>query len=264
MPGALGLLGAELLRTERLRRPKGSSNTPNTPNTPDTRDSIDTFERHPVVTTTPAAASAPTPPTLHQLPYKPHEFGRLEGLGEEGVNAHIKPTLDLVLSAGTDNGDGKAPGPRIGTQSRGGAQPVEPRHDHVQGHHIGPHVMHDVQAFGTIGRGHDLDALQLEVDPDQLPDDLVVVHNKHPTGHAWHNSRVGPRRPRRPGFPHFHPRAGGTTTESRPPPSTSRLLPLPSPPYPPSPSPSPLPSPSSSPPRERTHLPPLRTPPSPT
>ncbi|GAA3296254.1 hypothetical protein GCM10020295_25570 [Streptomyces cinereospinus] len=47
--------------------------------------------------------------------------------------------------------------------------------------------MDDFQTLGTIGRGHDLEALQLEVDPDQLPDDLVVVHNKHPARRAWHN-----------------------------------------------------------------------------
>jgi hypothetical protein len=44
--------------------------------------------------------------------------------------------------------------------------------------------MHDFQTLGTIGRGHDLEALQLEIDPDQLPDDLVVVHNKHPARSA--------------------------------------------------------------------------------
>ncbi|GAA2762993.1 hypothetical protein GCM10010103_20340 [Streptomyces paradoxus] len=65
--------------------------------------------------------------------------------------------------------------------------------------------MNDIKTLGTIGRGHDLQPLQLEVDPDQLPDDLVVVHNKHPTRRAWHNSRVGRPRPPRPGFPHFHP-----------------------------------------------------------
>lgn len=185
MPGTLGLLGPELIGTERLPA-KGTATT--------------------------GPAPAPTPPPLHQLPYEPHEFGRFKRLGKKGVNADVESALDLVLRTGTDNGEGKIPGPGVGTQPGGGTQPVEPRHDHIQGHHIGPHVMHDVQAFGTVGRGHDLDALQLEIDPDQLPDDLVVVHNKHPAGRAWHNSRVGPRPPRRPGFPHFHPRAGVATT----------------------------------------------------
>ncbi|GAB2857908.1 hypothetical protein GCM10027074_26220 [Streptomyces deserti] len=74
--------------------------------------------------------------------------------------------------------------------------------------------MNDFQTLGTIGRGHDLEALQLEVDPDQLPDDLVVVHNKNPARRAWHNSRVGPDRPPRPGFAHFHP-VRGTRTPRR-------------------------------------------------
>ncbi|GHB21301.1 hypothetical protein GCM10010346_51270 [Streptomyces chryseus] len=64
--------------------------------------------------------------------------------------------------------------------------------------------MHHVQSLGTVGRGHYLEALQLEIDPDQLPDDLVVVHNKHAAGHAWHNSRVGRPRPPRPAFADFH------------------------------------------------------------
>ncbi len=76
--------------------------------------------------------------------------------------------------------------------------------------------MNDIQTLDTIARGHDLDALQLEIDPDQLPDDLVVVHNKHPARRAWHNSRVGPDRPPRPGFPHFHPvRATHTPPRTR-------------------------------------------------
>ncbi|GAA0321079.1 hypothetical protein GCM10009540_45960 [Streptomyces turgidiscabies] len=64
--------------------------------------------------------------------------------------------------------------------------------------------MNDIQTLGTISRGHDLETLQFEVDPDQLPDDLVVVHNKHPAGRAWHKSRVGRDRPPRPAFAHFH------------------------------------------------------------
>lgn len=96
----------------------------------------------------------------------------------------------------------------VGTEPGGGAQPVQPRHDDVERHEIGPHLVHHVQTLGTIGRGHDLEPFQLEIDPDQLPDDLVVVDNKHPARRARHNSRVGPPGPPRPGFPHFHPLQG--------------------------------------------------------
>ncbi|MGW1223975.1 hypothetical protein [Streptomyces sp. NPDC001478] len=44
--------------------------------------------------------------------------------------------------------------------------------------------MNEIQTLDTIGRGHDLEALQLEIDPDQLPDDLVVVDNKHAAARA--------------------------------------------------------------------------------
>lgn len=179
-------------------------------------------------TATTATAATAAPSTLHQLPYEPYEFGGLEGLGEECVDPHIESALDLVLSAGTDDGEGKIPGPWIGPKPSGGAQSVQPRHDHIECHHIGPHVMHDVQAFGTIGRGHDLETLQLEIDPDQLPDDLVVVHNKHPTRRAWHNLRVGPHPPPRPGFPHFHP-LRTPLFQPRPEPATPPTTPRPTP-----------------------------------
>ncbi|GHI94911.1 hypothetical protein TPA0906_23130 [Streptomyces olivaceus] len=77
--------------------------------------------------------------------------------------------------------------------------------------------MDDFQTLGTIARGHDLEALQLEIDPDQLPDDLVVVHNKNSARRPRHNSRVGRPRPPRPGFPHFHPVRGTTPVGTGPP-----------------------------------------------
>lgn len=142
---------------------------------------------------------------VHQLSYDAHEFGRLERLGEKYVDANIEPGVDLVLSARADDGEGKIPGPGIGTEPGGGTQSVETGHHDIEGDDIGPYLVDYVQTFGTVSGGHDLDALQLEVDPDQLPDHLVVVHDKDPTGRTWHNSRVGRRPPPRPGFPDFHP-----------------------------------------------------------
>ena len=163
------------------------------------------------ITRVPRLAS---PPPLDQLPYESDEFGRFEGLGEKRVHADVEPAVDLVLGAGADDGEGQITGPGIAAQPSGSPQPVQPGHDDIQGHDIRPHLMNDVQTLGTIGRGHDLETLQLEIDPDQLPDDLVVVHNKHPTRRAWHNSRVGPDRPPRPGFPHFHPLRATRRTSS--------------------------------------------------
>lgn len=148
---------------------------------------------------------APGMRSLHQPPYESDEFARLEGLGEERVDADVEPGLDLVLVTGTDDGERETPRQGVAAEPGGGTETVEPWHHDVEGDEVGPHLVNDVQALGTIGRGHHLEALQLEVDPDQLPDDLVVVHNKHPAGRAWHNSRVGPLPPPRPGFPHFHP-----------------------------------------------------------
>ncbi|CAM5656308.1 hypothetical protein SCANM63S_03125 [Streptomyces canarius] len=155
----------------------------------------------------------PDPP-LHELLHEAYQLSRLEGLGEEGVHAHFEAGLDLVLRTRADDGEGQVVRTGIGPEAGGGAEPVQPGHDDVERHDVGPHLVHHVQTLGTIGRGHDLKPFQFEVDPDQLPDDLVVVHNKHPTRSAWHKSRVGPDRPPRPGFPHFHPVQG----TRRPPP----------------------------------------------
>ncbi|GGJ36425.1 hypothetical protein GCM10010121_054480 [Streptomyces brasiliensis] len=154
----------------------------------------------------PPTPPPPPLPSLDQLPYEAYEFGRLEGLGEEGVDTGVESALHFVLRTGADDGEREITGPRVGTQPGGRPQPVEPGHHDVQGHDIGPHLMNHIKTLGTICRGHDLETLKLEIDPDQLPDDLVVVHNKHPTRRAWHNSRVGPHQPPRTRFPHFHPR----------------------------------------------------------
>lgn len=158
----------------------------------------------------------PPPPSTDQLPNGPHKFGRLEGLGEEGVDPDVETGLDLGLRTGADDGEREIPRPRIGTEPSGGTEPVEPRHDDIEGDDIGPHLVHEIKALGTIRRGHDLEPLQLEIDPDQLPDDLVVVHNKHPPRSAWHNSRVGPDRPPRPAFPHFQPPRGTPPAPTHP------------------------------------------------
>lgn len=169
-------------------------------------------------------------PPLQQLAYEADQFGGLEGLGKEGVDADVEAVLDLVLTAGAHDGEGKVTGPRIGAEPGGGTQSVEPGHDHVEGDDIGADLVDDVQTLDAVGRGHDLETLQLEIDPDQLPDDLVVVHNKHPTRRAWHNLRVGRHVGPRPAFPHFHPaRAIPNPPVTHPPPKIGTPPDTPSP-----------------------------------
>lgn len=122
------------------------------------------------------------PLAVHQLPHDTDELGGLEGLGEEGVDPGGGFTGGIA--AGADDGHRKMPGPRIGPQPLGRPDPVETGHDDVEGDDIGPNPMHDIQTLGTIGRGHDLEPLEFEIDPDQLPDHLVVVDNEHPAGRA--------------------------------------------------------------------------------
>lgn len=138
--------------------------------------------RRPLLSATPLPGLPPV--AVHELAYDAYELGGFEGLGEEGVDADGDTAVHLVLGAGTDDGDRQMTGARIGPQPLGGAQPVQPGHDDVEGDDIRLHLMHDIQTLGTIGRGHDLEALKLEIDPDQLPDHPVVIDNEHPTGHA--------------------------------------------------------------------------------
>ncbi len=124
------------------------------------------------------------PLTVHQLPDDPYELGRFERLGQEGVDTGGGPAGHLVLTTGTDDRDRQMTGPGIGPQPLGGPDPVQSGHDDVQGDDIRTNPMNDIQTLGTIGRGHDLEPLEFEIDPDQLPDHLVVVDNEPPTGHA--------------------------------------------------------------------------------
>lgn len=138
--------------------------------------------RRPLLSATPLPGLPPV--AVHELAYDAYELGGFEGLGEERVDTDGDAAVHLVLRAAADDGDGQMAGPRIGPQSLGGTQSVQPGHDDVKGDDIRPDLMHDIQTLGTIGRGHDLEALKLEIDPDQLPDHPVVIDNEHPTGHA--------------------------------------------------------------------------------
>lgn len=108
----------------------------------------------------PGSHKAPTPPRpdapLHELLHEPYQLGGLEGLGEEGVDADIEAGLDLVLRTRADDGEGQVVRTGIGPEAGGGAEPVEPGHDDIERHDVGPHFVHHVQTLGTIGRGHDL------------------------------------------------------------------------------------------------------------
>lgn len=128
-------------------------------------------------------AVLPAPLAVHELTHDPHELGRLEGLGEEGVDAG-GAALPLVFGAGTDDRHGEMTGPWIGPQASGGLQPVQTGHDDIEGDDIRTDPMHDIQTLGTIGRGHDLEPLEFEIDPDQLADHPVVIDNEHPPRHA--------------------------------------------------------------------------------
>ena len=112
------------------------------------------------------------PLAVHQLTYDTHQLGGLEGFGEKGVDVGRGSAGDLVLTAGADDRDRQMTGPRVGPESLGRLDPVQAGHDDVQGDDIGPNLMYDIQTLGTIGRGHDLEPLEFEIDPDQLPDHL--------------------------------------------------------------------------------------------
>ncbi|GGW19072.1 hypothetical protein GCM10010501_52280 [Streptomyces libani subsp. rufus] len=95
---------------------------------------------------------APLDEVLHEL----DQFGGLEGLGEERVHTHIEAGLHLVLSARADDGEGQVVGTGIGPEQGSGTEAVQPGHDDIERHDVGPHFVHHVQTLDTIGRGHDL------------------------------------------------------------------------------------------------------------
>jgi hypothetical protein len=94
---------------------------------------------------------------------------------------------------------------RIGTQTRGRTETVETGHHHIERDEIGANTVHDVQTLDTIGSGHHLEALKLEIDLDQLPDNLVIVHDKNPAGHTWHTTKPRHTPPPASGFCPFPP-----------------------------------------------------------
>ena len=52
--------------------------------------------------------------------------------------------------------------------------------DRDRGRQIGVDFGHFLQAFAAVHRGHDLEALERQVDRDQLTDDLVIINYQHP------------------------------------------------------------------------------------
>lgn len=135
------LTGASLPGTSTAAISPGAPRPPGPPKPPGSHDSL--------------MAPMPDPP-LHELLNEPYQLSGLEGLGEEGVNADIEAGLDLVLRTRADDGEGQVVRTGIGPEAGGGAEPVEPGHDDVERHDVGPHFVHHVQTLGTIGRGHDL------------------------------------------------------------------------------------------------------------
>ena len=54
----------------------------------------------------------------------------------------------------------------------------------------GPHVEDLLQGVQAVDRLHDLEALELEVDGDQLPDDVAVVDDQHAAQDVAHARRL--------------------------------------------------------------------------
>jgi hypothetical protein len=105
-----------------------------------------------------------------------HQFPRAEGLGHVVVRAKLQPHDPVGLLRLDRQQDHVRVSLR--PEPPEDLQPVEPREEDIQDHDLraegagGPHSRLPVR------RPLDLEALPLEVGPQQLPDGLVVVHHE--------------------------------------------------------------------------------------
>ena len=80
---------------------------------------------------------------------------------------------------------------RIVTQPAGGLPPVQARHHHVECHHLDVGVFDLVQRVLSVDRRHDVKALELQVDRDQLPDHIVVIDDEDTPGTSHSGEATG-------------------------------------------------------------------------
>src|SRR5690606_33295321 len=133
------------------------------------------------------------PRLLRELPHELDEILRIERLGHVRVDPEGEPALFVGLLRPRGEQDHlDVPRPLVVPQPGGRDPPVEPRHHHIEGDHIRPDLQHPVQTVLSVTGGLHLEPLQGEVDRDQLPDDLVVIHHQHTPRRITHGREARP------------------------------------------------------------------------
>src|SRR4051812_7349504 len=124
-----------------------------------------------------------------QCAHRLDEVVRVERLGEVGVNTDLVAAFDVCfLRSGGEQHDAHSREGVVFADPSGGLPAVEPRHHHVQGDDIRCDVLDLVEAVLAVVRRMDVEAFELEVDGDELPDHFVVIDNKDPSracAHRW-------------------------------------------------------------------------------
>ena len=125
-----------------------------------------------------------------QAPHDGDQLVGVERLGQVGVHADpVAPLQVGLLGEGGQQHDLHRRGVRVVPQPARRLPAVEPRHHDVERDDGRGDLLHPVQAVLPVDGGRDLEALELQVDGDQLPDDVVVVHHEDPA-EARHPRRL--------------------------------------------------------------------------
>src|SRR4051794_7937700 len=119
---------------------------------------------------------------------------RVEGLGQIGVDADaVAATQVGLLRPRREQDDPDLRRLGVGPQPRRRLPPVQPGHHDVEGHDVRPDRLDLVEGVLPVNRGMHLEALELEVDADELADDVVVVYHQDPAVcvlHVWQVTRA--------------------------------------------------------------------------
>ncbi|GAA0977270.1 hypothetical protein GCM10009555_038170 [Acrocarpospora macrocephala] len=70
--------------------------------------------------------------------------------------------------------------------------PIHPRHHHIQRDDIRIHLPHPIKTILPIGRRVHIEALQGQIDRDELPNDLIVIHYEYAPQNLTHGREANP------------------------------------------------------------------------
>jgi|GEM_PF-1895865 len=123
------------------------------------------------------------------------ELVGIERLGQVGIDADAVTPLQVGFLGASRQQDHLDVGRlRVGAQPAGRLPAVEPGHHDVERDDGGVDALDLVEAVLAVDGGRDLEALELEVDGDQLTDDVVVIDHEDASEAAHRPNAIPLRR----------------------------------------------------------------------